>query len=123
MTARGGEAATESSAPAPLLRDESLQLDPKRCALIIQDLQNDVIMEGGAFAESGAPAHARTQRVVDNVRRLAEAARARGVVVIHVWFIVEPGAPGLTLNAPLFEGLVDSRAMVRGSSVAAPLAR
>jgi len=98
-----------------------LQLDPKRCALIIQDLQNDVIMEGGAFAESGAPAHAHAQRVVDNVRRLADAARARGVVVIHVWFIVEPGAPGVTLNAPLFEGLVDSRALVRGSWGAAPV--
>src|SRR6266576_2155341 len=81
--------------------------------MIIQDLQNDVIMEGGAFADSGSPGHARQQRVVDNVRRLAEAARARGVVIIHVWFIVEPGAPGVTLNAPLFEGLVDSKAMVR----------
>ena len=65
--------------------------------------------------------HARQQRVVDNVRRLAEAARARGVVIIHVWFIVEPGAPGVTLNAPLFEGLVDSNAMVRGSWGAAPV--
>ena len=61
------------------------------------------------------------QRVVDNVRRLAEAARARGVVIIHVWFVVEPGAPGVTLNAPLFEGLVDSKAMVRGSWGAAPV--
>ena len=51
MTAKGGAAAAASSAPAPLLRAEGLQLDPKRCALIIQDLQNDVIMEGGAFAE------------------------------------------------------------------------
>ena len=25
---------------------------------IIQDMQNDVIIEGGAFADSGAPAHA-----------------------------------------------------------------
>jgi gluconolactonase len=122
MTAKAGVGATEAPARAPPLRAESLQLDPKRCALIIQDLQNDVIMEGGAFADSGAPAHARAQRVVDNVRRLAEAARARGVVVIHVWFIVEPGAPGLTLNAPLFEGLVDSGAMVRGSWGAAPVA-
>jgi gluconolactonase len=89
--------------------------------MILQDLQNDVIMEGGAFADSGAPAHARQQRVVDNVRRLAEAARARGVVIIHVWFVVEPGAPGVTLNAPLFEGLVDSKAMVRGSWGAAPV--
>ncbi len=110
-----------SAAPAPQLAGGDMQLDPKRCAMIIQDLQNDVIMEGGAFADSGAPAHARQQRVVDNVRRLAEAARARGVVIIHVWFIVEPGAPGVTLNAPLFEGLVDSKAMVRGSWGAAPV--
>jgi len=59
--------------------------------------------------------------VVDNVRRLAEAARARGVVIIHVWFIVEPGAAGVTLNAPLFEGMVDSKALVRGSWGAAPV--
>ena len=108
--------------PRRILKADGLQLDPKRCALIIQDLQNDVIMEGGAFADSGAPAHARAQRVIENVRRLADAARARGVVVIHVWFVVEPGAPGLTLNAPLFEGLVDSKAMVRGSWGAAPVA-
>jgi gluconolactonase len=98
-----------------------LQFDPRRCAMIIQDLQNDVIMDGGAFSDSGAPGHARQQRVVDNVRRLAETARARGVVIIHVWFVVEPGAPGVTLNAPLFEGLVDSGAMVRGSWGVAPV--
>ena len=44
-----------------------LQLDPKRSALIIQDMQNDVIIEGGAFADSGAPAHATEQNVVANV--------------------------------------------------------
>ena len=59
---------------------KNLTLDPRRCALIIQDMQNDVIGEGGAFAASGAPAHARSQNVVENVRRLAAAARARGVV-------------------------------------------
>jgi gluconolactonase len=90
--------------------------------MIIQDMQNDVIIEGGAFAASGAPAHARSQRVVENVRRLADAARGRGVMIIHVWFVVEPGAPGVTLNAPLFEGVVDNRAMVRGGWGAAPVA-
>ena len=119
VTAPGGVA--NSSSPTPKLTDGELRLDPQRCAMIIQDLQNDVIMDGGAFAESGAPAHAQQQRVVDNVRRLAEVARGRGVVIIHVWFIVEPGAPGVTLNAPLFEGLVDSKAMVRGSWGAAPV--
>src|SRR6516165_3334596 len=121
--ATGSSAATAASLPAaPILSGQEMQIDPRRCAMIIQDLQNDVIMDGGAFAESGAPAHAKQQRVVDNVRRLTEVARSRGVVIIHVWFIVEPGAPGVTLNAPLFEGLVDSKAMVRGSWGAAPVA-
>ncbi len=112
-------AAAASSRP-PAVRS-GLVLDPGRCALIIQDMQNDVVMEGGAFASSGSPQHAREQNVIENIRRLAEVCRARGVMVIHVWFIVEPGAPGCTLNAPLFEGLVDSKALVRGTWGAAPV--
>ena len=96
-------------------------LDPARSALIIQDMQNDVMAEGGAFAESGSPEHAREQNVVENIRRLAEHCRARGVMVVHVHFLVEPGAPGLTLNAPLFEGLADANALVRGTWGAAPV--
>ncbi len=102
-------------------RDAGLVLDPRRCALIIQDMQNDVVTEGGAFASSGAPEHAKQQDVVANIRRLANACRACGVPVIHVWFVVEPGAPGLTLNAPLFRGVKDAGAMVRGSWGAAPV--
>ena len=34
-------------------------IDRKSAAMIIQDLQNDVIIEGGAFADSDAPEHAR----------------------------------------------------------------
>lgn len=120
-TAASPTPASPTTAP-PLLVEGEMRLDPRRCAMIIQDLQNDVIMEGGAFSDSGSPEHARQQCVVDNVRRLAEAARARGITVIHVWFVVEPGAPGVTLNAPLFEGLVDSKALVRGSWGAAPVA-
>ena len=111
-----------SSAPERASTHAGLSLDPSRCALIIQDMQNDVMMEGGAFASSGSPQHAREQNVVENIRRLAEVCRARGVLVIHVWFVVEPGAPGFTLNAPLFEGLLDANAMVRGTWGAAPVA-
>jgi gluconolactonase len=100
--------------------DETLQLDAGRCALIIQDMQNDVIIEGGAFADSGAPAHATSQNVVANVADLAAAARAAGVPVIHVWYIVEEGAPGLKQNAPLFQGVKESGGLVRGSWGAAP---
>ena len=101
--ARRTRCRSRGSGAAPTVGEPAL--DPSRCALIIQDMQNDVMMEGGAFAASGAPQHAREQNVVENIRRLADACRSRGVMVIHVWFVVEPGAPGVTLNAPLFEGL------------------
>jgi gluconolactonase len=95
-------------------------IDPKTSALVIQDLQNDVIIEGGAFADSGAPAHAASQNVVANVKGLADACRAAGVPVIHIWYIVEAGAPGLKQNAPLFEGVKGANALVRGTWGAAP---
>jgi len=97
-----------------------LRLDASRSALVIQDLQNDVMIEGGAFADSGAPAHATKQNVVENVKRLAEAARSAGMPVIHVWYLVEQGAPGLKQNAPLFRGVKDANALVRGTWGAAP---
>src|SRR4051794_41219593 len=104
------------------MTDEVLRLDAGASALIIQDLQNDVIIEGGAFADSGAPAHATAQNVVGNVADLAGRCRAAGVPVIHIWYIVEPGAAGLRLNAPLFQGVHDANALVRGSWGAAPAA-
>ncbi len=103
------------------MADEDLKLSAKKTALIIQDLQNDVITEGGAFADSGAPAHAIKQNVVVNVKNLAEAFRKKGSPVIHVPYIVEKGSPGLRRNAPLFDGLAESNAMVRGTWGAAPV--
>jgi gluconolactonase len=103
------------------MTDVALQLDAKASALVIQDLQNDVIIEGGAFADSGAPAHATSQNVVANVAGLADRCRELGVPVIHIWYIVEPGATGLKQNAPLFQGVKDANALVRGSWGAAPV--
>ena len=99
---------------------EELSLDPGHCALLIQDMQNDVIIEGGAFAESGSPVHAKEQNVVANVIDLAAACRAKGIPVLHVHYIVEEGAAGLKLNAPLFGGVKETGALVRGTWGAAP---
>jgi gluconolactonase len=100
--------------------NETLTIDRDRAALIIQDMQNDVIIEGGAFADSGSPAHAKEQNAVENCRRLADACRSVGIPVIHVWYVVEDGARGLKLNAPLFEGVKGSNALVKGSWGAQP---
>jgi gluconolactonase len=102
------------------MNEEGLNLDPDRCVLIVQDLQNDVMIEGGAFADTGSPEHAKEQNVVENVKALAETCRSKGIPVIHVWYIVEDGARGLKLNAPLFQGVKDGNALVRGTWGAAP---
>ena len=99
---------------------ERVDVDPGRAVLIVQDMQNDVMMEGGAWTETGAPEHAKQQNVVDNVKGLADACRAAGIPVIHVHYIVEEGAPGLKLNAGLFRGVKDTGGLVRGSWGAAP---
>ncbi len=93
----------------------SNNLVPQRTALILQDLQNDVMIDGGAFAETGSPQHAREQNVVANAKALADACRAKNIMVIHVWMVLEPGHPYLTQNAPLFQGLKDENALVRGT--------
>lgn len=119
--------AAETISPAAAARDKpapvtGLSLDPSRCALIIQDMQNDVVMVGGAFAASGAPAHCRQQNAIANAQRLAEHCRRAGIPVIHVWFVRPAGEHhGMTLNAPLFEGVIDENALVEGTWGAAPV--
>jgi gluconolactonase len=98
------------------------KIDPKRSALIVQDLQNDVIMPGGAFCGQPGPAeHAKKQNVVANAKKLAAAARDKGMPVIHVWYLVDKGAPGLKLNAPLFQAVKATNGVVRGTWGGAPV--
>jgi len=113
-------APTAPSSPAspvtsPLIVKDRLdfRIDPSRTAMILQDLQNDVMIDGGAFAGTGSPDHARQQNIVANVIRLADAARARGVMIIHVWMVLEPGAPYLAQHAGLMQGLKKEKALVR----------
>jgi len=102
------------------MNEEALTLDPARCVLIVQDLQNDVMIEGGAWEETGSAQHAKEQNIVENVKALADTCRSKGIPVIHVHYIVEEGVPGLKLNAPLFQGVKDANALVRGTWGAAP---
>lgn len=119
MTPKAPVAAPPPPPPASVrnlqLQDRIARIDPNRTALILQDLQNDVMIQGGAFADTGSPQHAKTQNVVANAQRLAAAARARGVMVIHVWMVCEPGHPYLAQHAELMKGLKGENALVRGT--------
>jgi gluconolactonase len=92
-----------------------MRIDGRKSVLIIQDMQNDVMIDGGAFAETGSPQHAREQNAVANIVRLAEACRRSGVLVIHVWMVCEPGHPAMSQNSALMIGLKESNALVRGT--------
>ncbi|MGR3501168.1 isochorismatase family protein [Pseudaestuariivita sp.] len=118
----GAGAGTAASLSAPAIQSGGLEietvidrLDPARCALIVQDMQNDVIIDGGAFAGSGSPVHAKQQNVVANSARLLEACRRCGVLVCHVWFVCEPGHPHLGQHSALLRGLKEANALVRGT--------
>lgn len=102
-------------------KTDELSLSGRKCALIIQDMQNDVVMSGGAFADSGAPIHCQEQGNIANIADLADACRKKGAPVIHVWFQVAQGCPEVTMNAPLFEGLRETGALVKGSWGAEPV--
>jgi nicotinamidase-related amidase len=73
-------------------------------AILVIDMQNDTVHADGAFAETGAAEHAASQNVIENVRRVLEAARTAGSTVFHNRIVVYPGELGGT-NAPIFRML------------------
>jgi len=58
--------------------------------------------------------------VIANAARLADAARRAGMPVIHIHYVVPPGAAGLKQNAPLFRAVKEQGGNVRGTWGAAP---
>jgi len=83
----------------------TLELNPSTTAVLVVDMQNDNLHPDGAFAGSGAAAHAEEQDVVANVRRVLDAARASGVAVFHNRIVVHPGRDVGGTNAPIFQML------------------
>lgn len=78
---------------------------PASTAIIVIDMQNDTVHANGAFAETGAAAHAQSQNVIPNIGAILAAARAAGVTVIHNRIVVYPNATLGGANAPIFRML------------------
>ena len=60
-----------------------------RTALIDHDMLNAVLRERRQIRRPGAPAHAKIQRVVENVKRVDDAARAAHIPVVNVDSVIE----------------------------------
>jgi ureidoacrylate peracid hydrolase len=72
-----------------LLSALEMKVDPSVAALIVVDVQNDFVAEGGFFQQIGADVK-RIQECVPRLARLIEAARAADVLVIFVQAIYDP---------------------------------
>jgi nicotinamidase-related amidase len=75
-----------------------------KTAIVVIDMQNDTVHPEGAFAETGAAAHATSQGVIGHIRTIIDAAHKANIPVFHNQIVVYPGQVGGT-NAPIFNML------------------
>ncbi len=69
-------------------RPNPLTIDPTETAVIVVDMQNDFVAEGGMFARAGLPISA-AQAVVERTARVLTAARAAGMKVVYLQMAFE----------------------------------
>ena len=62
-------------------RGDAFAVDPKRAAIVVVDMQNDFVSEGGMFDQNGVPTAA-VRRVVPTIRNVLDAARRHGIPVV-----------------------------------------
>ena len=74
-----------------LLRTLAQKADPAHSALLVIDVQNDFVADGGFFDKVGGDVRTIQQQRVPNLLRLIDAARQAGVLVIFVQAIYDPG--------------------------------
>jgi gluconolactonase len=96
------------------------RLDLGTTALVLLDLQNDNVHADGAYAATGAAAHAVEQHLVENVQTLLAWAREHDVPVIHSHVVSFPGRDFGGDNAPIFR-MIGPDSLRLGSWGAAPL--
>jgi len=72
-----------------------------KSALVIIDLANDFVYPGGVIADAGGPAYQqRARAIIPNLRRLIEAARQAGILVVYATDAHQPADSELTKWPP-----------------------
>jgi len=89
-------------------------VDPRTTAVVLIEFQNDFASEGGALHGAVADSMAATD-MIDNAKKVADAARASGATVIHAPISFANGYKEIT-GSPygILKGVVDSNAFVQG---------
>lgn len=91
-----------------------MSIDPTRTAVVLIEYQNDFTSEGGAL-------HGAVQEVMEstgmleNTRRLVDAARAAGATIVHAPITFAAGYNEISAHPyGILKGVVDSTAFVKG---------
>jgi nicotinamidase-related amidase len=88
--------------------------DPKRTALVLIEYQNDFTSEGGALHDAVRDVMESTG-MLENTRRLVDAARAAGATIVHAPIGYVQGYRELALHPyGILKGVVDANAFVKG---------
>ena len=91
-----------------------MSFDPKRTAVVLIEYQNDFTSEGGVLHDAVNGVMESTG-MLDNTRRLVEAARAAGATIVHAPITFVQGYGELSQHPyGILKGVVDSTAFVKG---------
>jgi nicotinamidase-related amidase len=91
-----------------------MAFDPKRTAVVLIEFQNDFTSEGGALHGAVQDVMERTG-MLDNARRLVDAARGAGATIVHAPITFVPGYGEISEHPyGILKGVVDSTAFVKG---------
>ncbi|HEY5198969.1 MAG TPA: cysteine hydrolase [Solirubrobacteraceae bacterium] len=91
-----------------------MPVDPKSTAVVLIEYQNDFTSDGGALHGAVAGVMESTG-MLENTRRLVEAARAVGALIVHAPITFAPGYGELSRHPyGILKGVVDSTAFVKG---------
>jgi len=93
----------------------ALEIDKRHTALLVMDLENDVIHPDGAFKDFGFAKMVADNNLLGNTNELLAAARGAGVKVIYVSVKFRPGYPERPANAGLWEAIHEANALVEGT--------
>ena len=91
-----------------------MAIDPKRTAIVLIEYQNDFTSEGGALHGAVQDVMERTG-MLENTRKVVEAARAAGATIVYAPITFAPGYGELSDHPyGILKGVVDSTAFVKG---------
>lgn len=87
------------------------EFDKTKAALLIMDVQNDIVHEDGKYKDFGSPAHAKEQNILQNIKKVLDKARQVGIKVVHIKFGMRDFEAEVKGNhTPIFDAVSDLKA-------------